>query len=90
MGTGQQGGGRGIVMEFKRLEKGEEMEEQLTAALAQIREKQYPATLRAEGCGEVLELGIVFDGKQLMVRERVFLPMGDNEQNKVLPCNDDV
>ena len=71
VGAAKESGGRGIVMEFKRLEKGEEMEEQLTAALAQIREKQCPATLRAEGCGEVLELAIVFDGKRLMVRERL-------------------
>nr|VFJ43759.1 MAG: PD-(D/E)XK nuclease superfamily protein [Candidatus Kentron sp. FW] len=71
LGTGQQGGARGIVMEFKRLGENEEMEEQLQAALAQIEEKQYPATLRAEGCGEVLELAIVFDGKRLAVRERL-------------------
>nr|VFJ42482.1 MAG: PD-(D/E)XK nuclease superfamily protein [Candidatus Kentron sp. DK] len=83
-------GERGIVMEFKRLGGNEEMEAQLQAALAQIEEKQYAAALRGEGCGEVLELGIVFDGKRLEVRERVLLPMGDNEQNKALPCNDDV
>nr|VFK49542.1 MAG: PD-(D/E)XK nuclease superfamily protein [Candidatus Kentron sp. SD] len=71
MGSGQQGGGRGIVMEFKRLGEKESMEEQLTKALVQIEEKQYAATLRAEGCEDVLELGIVFDGKRLEVRERV-------------------
>ena len=71
VGTGQQGGGRGIVMEFKRLGEKESMEEQLTAALSQIEEKQYAATLRGEGCGEVLALGIVFDGKHLEVRERL-------------------
>ena len=60
-------GQRGIVMEFKRLGENESMEEQLQAALAQIKEKQYPATLRAEGCNDVLELGIVFDGKRLQV-----------------------
>ena len=64
-------GERGIVMEFKRLREGEEMEAQLQVALAQIEEKDYPATLRAEGCGEVLELAIVFDGKRLQVRERL-------------------
>ena len=36
-------GGRGIVMEFKRLAAGEEMQGQLTAALSQIKEKQYAA-----------------------------------------------
>ena len=71
LGTGQQGRARGIVMEFKRLGENEEIEEQLQAALAQIEEKEYPATLRAEGCGEVLELAIVFDGKRLEVRERL-------------------
>ena len=64
-------GQRGIVMEFKRLGENESMEEQLQAALAQIKEKQYPATLRAEGCNDVLELGIVFDGKRLEVRDRL-------------------
>ena len=63
-------GARGIVMEFKRLGEGEDMERELQAALDQIEEKQYPATLRAEGCGEVLELAIVFDGKELQVRTR--------------------
>ena len=64
-------GERGIVMEFKRLGEKEEMAAQLTAALEQIEKKQYAATLRDEGCGEVLELAIVFDGKRLMVRERL-------------------
>ena len=63
-------GARGIVMEFKWLGEGEAMEAELQAALDQIEEKQYPATLRAEGCGEVLELAIVFDGKALQVRTR--------------------
>nr|VFJ72099.1 MAG: PD-(D/E)XK nuclease superfamily protein [Candidatus Kentron sp. FM]VFJ72260.1 MAG: PD-(D/E)XK nuclease superfamily protein [Candidatus Kentron sp. FM]VFK19257.1 MAG: PD-(D/E)XK nuclease superfamily protein [Candidatus Kentron sp. FM] len=62
---------RGIVMEFKRLGEGERMEEQLQAALLQIQEKRYTATLLSEGCQEVLELGIVFDGKALQVRKRL-------------------
>nr|VFK42692.1 MAG: PD-(D/E)XK nuclease superfamily protein [Candidatus Kentron sp. TC] len=64
-------GARGIVMEFKRLKEGEEMERELSTALNRIEEKEYPAAPRAEGCGEVLELGIVFDGKRLEVRERL-------------------
>ena len=67
----KESGGRGIVMEFKRLGERESMEEQLTAALSQIEEKRYAATLRGEGCGEVLELAIVFDGKRLEVRARL-------------------
>nr|VFJ44327.1 MAG: PD-(D/E)XK nuclease superfamily protein [Candidatus Kentron sp. FW] len=63
-------GSRGIVMEFKRLKEGEEMERELSAALNQIEEKCYAATLRAEGRGEVLALAVVFDGKQLQVRTR--------------------
>nr|VFJ57868.1 MAG: PD-(D/E)XK nuclease superfamily protein [Candidatus Kentron sp. FW] len=61
-------GSRGIVMEFKRLKEGEKMERELLAALDQIEEKEYSATLRAEGCGEVLKLAIVFDGKALQVQ----------------------
>ena len=62
-------GSRGIVMEFKRLKEGEKMERELLAALDQIEEKEYSATLRAEGRGEVLALAVVFDGKQLQVRD---------------------
>ena len=62
---------RGIVMEFKRLGENESMEEQLQAALAQIEEKRYAATLRGEGCREVLELAIVFDGRRLEIRKRL-------------------
>nr|VFK22398.1 MAG: PD-(D/E)XK nuclease superfamily protein [Candidatus Kentron sp. LFY] len=62
---------RGIVMEFKRLGENESMEEQLQAALAQIEEKRYAATLRGEGCREVLELAIVFDDRRLEIRKRL-------------------
>ena len=79
VGVGQQGGGRGIVMEFKRLGENESMEEQLTAALAQIEEKRYSTTLRTEGCDGVLELAIVFDGKRLQVRERSSGRAGDGQ-----------
>nr|VFK22014.1 MAG: PD-(D/E)XK nuclease superfamily protein [Candidatus Kentron sp. MB]VFK27623.1 MAG: PD-(D/E)XK nuclease superfamily protein [Candidatus Kentron sp. MB]VFK74363.1 MAG: PD-(D/E)XK nuclease superfamily protein [Candidatus Kentron sp. MB] len=71
-------GGRGIVMEFKRITEAGDMETQLTEALAQIQEKQYATTLRdegrdVEGSGaregdNILALGIVFDGKRLEVR----------------------
>ena len=60
---------RGVVMELKSWEEGHSAEEQLEAALAQIEEKQYAAELAAQGIEEVLRLGIVFDGKQLHVRE---------------------
>nr|VFJ64151.1 MAG: PD-(D/E)XK nuclease superfamily protein [Candidatus Kentron sp. FW] len=61
-------GGQGIVMEFNRLGENEQIEKQLAKALSQIEKKQYSTTLRAEGCGEVLKLAIVFDGKRLQVR----------------------
>lgn len=60
---------RGIVMEFKSWEDGPSAEEQLEAALAQIEEKQYPVELTAQGIAEVLQLAIVFDGKQLHVKQ---------------------
>ena len=59
---------RGIVMEFKRLRKGEKMERQLEVALKQIKEKDYGAEMPAEGVKEILKLAIVFDGKKLQVR----------------------
>nr|VFK40127.1 MAG: PD-(D/E)XK nuclease superfamily protein [Candidatus Kentron sp. SD]VFK45447.1 MAG: PD-(D/E)XK nuclease superfamily protein [Candidatus Kentron sp. SD] len=72
-------GGRGIVMEFKRLGENQSMDRQLTAAPSQIEEKRYPATLRAEGCRAVLALAIVFDGKRLEVREHSSDVAGDGQ-----------
>nr|VFJ72288.1 MAG: PD-(D/E)XK nuclease superfamily protein [Candidatus Kentron sp. FM]VFJ73843.1 MAG: PD-(D/E)XK nuclease superfamily protein [Candidatus Kentron sp. FM]VFK20756.1 MAG: PD-(D/E)XK nuclease superfamily protein [Candidatus Kentron sp. FM] len=62
------GGKRGIVMEFKRLRKGEKMERQLNLALKQIQDKNYGSEMRAAGGPDILALAIVFDGKRLRVR----------------------
>jgi len=63
----KRGDRRGIVMEFKRLKKGQKIEHQLEAALAQIEEKGYGAEMRAEGVRDILALAVVFTGKRLMV-----------------------
>ena len=59
----------GVIMEFKSWEEGRAAEEQLDSALAQIEEKRYAAELAAEGLEQILKLGIVFDGKELHVKQ---------------------
>ncbi|MBT8420788.1 MAG: ATP-binding protein, partial [Gammaproteobacteria bacterium] len=61
-------GRQGIVMEFKRLGKGETMERKLEAALKQIEEKNYGAKMQFQGIIDILKLAIVFDRKQLQIR----------------------
>jgi hypothetical protein len=60
----------GVVLELKVLDKrrGATPEKALVAALAQIRERDYAAELRARGAGPVHEMGVVFEGKRAWVR----------------------
>ncbi len=39
----------------------------MTAALRQLRARDYAAELRAAGAGPVREIGVVFDGKRVRV-----------------------
>lgn len=63
---------KGIVIEFKKFSKlrNESVEDGLARALVQIREKQYSKELRDRGITDIIELAIVFDGKQVWVREQ--------------------
>ena len=60
----------GVVLELKRVdaEAGETPEKALTAALAQIRARDYAAELRERGAAPVHEMAAVFDGKRAYVR----------------------
>jgi len=61
---------KGIVIEFKKLSvlQKESADQALEQALTQIKEKKYAEELRDRGIQEIIELGIVFDGKRIWVR----------------------
>ena len=60
----------GVVLELKVLDprKAESVDQALASALAQIRERDYAAGLRARGAEPVREMAAVFDGKRVWVR----------------------
>jgi hypothetical protein len=60
----------GVVIELKRVETevGETPDRALTAALAQIDERDYAAELRARGAAPIHRVAAVFDGKRAYVR----------------------
>ena len=59
----------GVVLELKVLDrrKRQSMKTAITAALRQIRERDYAAELRASGATPIHEMAVVFDGKQVRV-----------------------
>jgi hypothetical protein len=61
----------GYVMEFKKVDKGENetVEIAMAKAFRQIQEKNYVAGLIARGVKTIKQLAIVFEGKQVWVRE---------------------
>jgi hypothetical protein len=60
----------GVVLELKRVatERGETTQQTLTAALRQIRAKDYATELRARGAAPILEVAVAFEGKRAHVR----------------------
>ena len=66
----RQAGQPGVVLELKVLDprKSEAMDQALDSALAQIRDRDYAAGLRARGAAPVREMAAVFDGKRVVVR----------------------
>ncbi|MBI4606319.1 MAG: AAA family ATPase [Planctomycetes bacterium] len=65
--TPRKTGEPGVALELKVLKASETMEGALAAALAQVREKNYAAELRAAGADPVVELAAVFDKKAVRV-----------------------
>jgi hypothetical protein len=61
----------GIVIEFKKVEEedNESLEEAVNAALLQIKTKNYKQELLDRKIENILELGIAFQGKELLVKQ---------------------
>jgi hypothetical protein len=61
----------GIVIEFKKLDPDDEetLEETADMALKQIKEKKYSTTLEGRGVKNIREIGIVFKGKEIYIKE---------------------
>jgi hypothetical protein len=60
----------GIIIEFKKIDAPETLEKAAVVALQQIRDRRYATELRARGIEQVIELAIVFKGKEVLVQER--------------------
>lgn len=60
----------GTVIEFKKIDPSspETLEDAAQAALKQIRDRHYVTELHARGISKVIELAIVFRGKQVLVK----------------------
>ena len=69
----RQAGQAGVVLELKvcDAEENETVEMALVSALAQVRNRDYAAVLRARGAEPVREMAAVFDGKRVWVRVAV-------------------
>ena len=60
----------GYVIEIKAARrKNANLKNLATAALRQIRRHAYRAELEAEGCGEIVSLGLAFRGKRAVLRK---------------------
>ena len=62
----------GIVIEFKKLEPEDEetLEETADEALKQIIDKKYTTELKSRGINNIKEIGIVFKGKEIYIKEK--------------------
>lgn len=64
----REAGRKGIVIEFKKVQRYETLEQSAEAALQQIEDKRYESELRDRGIREIVKLGIAFEGKQVLIR----------------------
>lgn len=60
---------KGIIIEFKKVSKRENLEQAALSALKQIQDKKYRQQLLDRGINDILELAIAFEGKEVLVRE---------------------
>ncbi|OBR95012.1 putative AAA-ATPase [Clostridium ragsdalei P11] len=63
----------GIVIEFKKVDEDDEedLEKAADSALKQIRDKDYKSELIEKDIKNIIELGIAFEGKKVLVKENV-------------------
>jgi hypothetical protein len=61
----------GIIIEFKKVDEDDEedLEKAVDAALEQIKDKDYKSELTERGFKNVIQLGIAFQGKKVLVKE---------------------
>lgn len=59
----------GIIIEFKRVDHENNLEESVENALVQIRERNYRARLEEMGVNDIVEIGIAFFGKKVRIKE---------------------
>ncbi len=57
------------IIEFKKVSKKETLEEAADKALKQIEEKRYRVELEDMGIKNIQEIGIAFQGKEVMIRQ---------------------
>ncbi|MDI6879225.1 MAG: PD-(D/E)XK nuclease domain-containing protein [Desulfitobacteriaceae bacterium] len=62
----------GIIIEFKKVDaaEGEDLEKTAERALEQIEAKEYRQELLERGIHNIIKLGIVFRGKEVLVKAR--------------------
>ncbi len=59
---------KGVIIEFKKARRNENLDQAVTAALAQIETKDYACELLVLGCEDILKIGIAFQGKKVRIR----------------------
>lgn len=61
----------GIVIEFKKVDEDDEedLEKAADAALKQIKDRDYKSELIEKGIKDIIELGIAFEGKKVLVKQ---------------------
>lgn len=58
----------GVILEFKKAQRGETLEQAAEAALRQMEDRRYEAELNDRGIRHVFKLGIAFEGKQVCLK----------------------
>ncbi len=58
----------GIVIEFKKSEKGKNIEHIANQALQQIKDKKYDQEIYSHGCTTIFAYAMVFEGKKVLIK----------------------
>jgi len=60
----------GIIIEMKKIRPRETTETAIEAALQQIEDRQYEASLRQQGCTHIMKIAVTFDGKRVWAKTK--------------------